>query len=248
MKIAVCGKGGSGKSTISALLARAMAARGHNVLVVDLDESNYGLHRQLGMEAPADFIGYFGGKEAATKKIVEYYQDRTKEPFDMKWSIATLPSGYVVVKCGIRLLSIGKIHDFGEGCACTMGSLSELLFKNLVLDENDVVIADTEAGVEHLGRGIEAGFDHIMVVVDPSYESLRLSRKIEAMVGNNGAKVHFVLNKMDEEIQKLVLGWFEGKSVAAVIPEDRGLFRATLEGRELDMEIPAIRCLADSLY
>ncbi|WP_414676446.1 P-loop NTPase [Methanocella sp.] len=247
MKIAVCGKGGCGKSTVSALLAREMAVRGLNVLVVDLDESNYGLHRQLGMEEPADFIGHFGGKEAATKKIVEYYTDRSKPPFEMNWSIATLPSAYVVEKDGIRLMAVGKIHDFGEGCACTMGSLSELLFKNLALGEKDVVIADTEAGIEHLGRGIEAGFDHILVIVDPSYESLRLSRKIEAMVGGNGTKVHFVLNKMDEDIKKQVLGWFEGKHVVAVIPEDKGLFRATLEGRALDMKIPELGALADSL-
>jgi CO dehydrogenase maturation factor len=247
MKIAVCGKGGCGKSTVAALLARAMAARGNNVLVVDLDESNYGLHRQLGMDAPADFIDHFGGKEEATKKIVEYYADRTEEPIGMKWSIATLPGQYIVKKDGIRLMAVGKIHDFGEGCACTMGSLSELLFKNIVLGDNDVIIADTEAGVEHLGRGIEEGFDHILVVVDPSYESLRLSRKIEAMVSGNGTKVHFVLNKMDEEFKAQVIGWFEGKSVAAVIPEDKRLFQAALEGRELDMDIPEIRCLATSL-
>ena len=247
MKIAVCGKGGCGKSTVAALLAREMAVRGFNVLVVDLDESNYGLHRQLGMEAPPDFVDYFGGKEAATKKIVEYYADRTKEPFEMKWSMGTLPPEYVVEKDGIKLMSVGKIHDFGEGCACTMGSLSELLFKNIALSERDVVIADTEAGVEHLGRGIERGFDHILIVVDPSYESLRLSRKIESMVGGNGSKVHIVLNKMDDDILASVLEWFEGRSVSAVIPVHKGLFKATLEGKELDMEIGEIRGLADSL-
>jgi CO dehydrogenase maturation factor len=247
MKIAVCGKGGCGKSTISALLARAMASRGYNVLVVDLDESNYGLHRQLGMEPPADFIDHFGGKEEATKKIVEYYEDRTKNPFDERWSIKDIPDKYVVEKDGIKLMAVGKIHDFGEGCACTMGSLSELLFQNFELSEKDAVIADTEAGVEHLGRGIEKGFDHILVVVDPSYESLKLSRKIESMVSGNGARVHFVLNKMDEDIKEQVLEWFEGCSIAAVIPVHKGLFKATLEGRELDMDINEIRCLADSL-
>ena len=49
MKILICGKGGSGKSTIASLLAKSMAEKGHNVLVIDSDESNFGLHRQLGM-------------------------------------------------------------------------------------------------------------------------------------------------------------------------------------------------------
>jgi len=67
MKIAVCGKGGSGKSTISALLAKEMA-KTKNVLVLDTDESNYGLHSQLGMAAPKDLMEYFGGKTGFKEK------------------------------------------------------------------------------------------------------------------------------------------------------------------------------------
>jgi len=67
MKIAVCGKGGSGKSTISALLAKEMA-KTKNVLVLDIDESNYGLHSQLGLAAPRDLMEYFGGKTGFKEK------------------------------------------------------------------------------------------------------------------------------------------------------------------------------------
>ena len=67
MRIAVCGKGGSGKSTISALLAKEMA-KTKNVLVLDIDESNYGLHSQLGMAAPRDLMEYFGGKKGFKEK------------------------------------------------------------------------------------------------------------------------------------------------------------------------------------
>lgn len=62
MKLVVCGKGGSGKSTVSALMAREMAARGEKVLVVDTDESNFGLYKQLGLPQPRDFMESFGGK------------------------------------------------------------------------------------------------------------------------------------------------------------------------------------------
>ena len=109
MKIAVCGKGGSGKSTISALLAKAMAKRGYNVLVVDIDESNYGLHRQLGLPAPRDLIDYFGGKPEATKLTVDYYNNRDgRAIFPEKWAISDIPDGYTVAKDGIRLMAIGK--------------------------------------------------------------------------------------------------------------------------------------------
>ena len=63
MKIAICGKGGRGKSSTTALLAKALVRAGKRVLVVDSDESNYGLHRQLGMELPKDFTAFFGGKK-----------------------------------------------------------------------------------------------------------------------------------------------------------------------------------------
>ena len=64
MKLILCGKGGCGKSTVSALLARAWAARGYQVLVIDADESNFGLHKQLGLNLPEDFTHYFGHKKA----------------------------------------------------------------------------------------------------------------------------------------------------------------------------------------
>ena len=60
MKIAICGKGGCGKSTTVALLSLALASTGKEVLVVDSDESNYGLHRQLGLDLPLDFTEFFG--------------------------------------------------------------------------------------------------------------------------------------------------------------------------------------------
>lgn len=71
MKIVICGKGGSGKSTVSALMAREMAARGEKVLVVDTDESNFGLYKQLGFEQPKDFMDSLGGKKGLGERMKE---------------------------------------------------------------------------------------------------------------------------------------------------------------------------------
>ncbi len=69
-KIAVCGKGGSGKSVIVRLLADGMRARGLRVLVVDSDESNTGLHRMLGFDSPpSPLIGLLGGKQKLEQEI-----------------------------------------------------------------------------------------------------------------------------------------------------------------------------------
>ena len=83
MKIAVCGKGGSGKSTVTVLLAKELARKGKPVLVIDSDESNYGLSRQLGMEVPADFTAYFGGKEKALQDMM--LSNFTHQFFDGTW-------------------------------------------------------------------------------------------------------------------------------------------------------------------
>ena len=66
----VCGKGGCGKSTVTTLLAKELARMEKKVLVVDSDESNFGLHRQLGVELPRDFTEYFGGKDKAFKTMM----------------------------------------------------------------------------------------------------------------------------------------------------------------------------------
>jgi len=133
MKVLVCGKGGSGKSTVAALLAKSMAQRGYEVLVVDSDESNYGLHRQLGMELPSALMDHFGGKKMMMEKMRKSFTEGERvQLFDEKWKLADIPAEATSQKDGIKLLAIGKIHDFGEGCACPMGSLSRMFLDNLL--------------------------------------------------------------------------------------------------------------------
>ncbi len=92
MKVLVCGKGGSGKSTITALLAKSMAKKGYNVLVVDSDESNFGLHKQLGLEMPEDFMNYLGGKKTLGEKLMQAYQKGDNVSiFENKWQISDIP-------------------------------------------------------------------------------------------------------------------------------------------------------------
>ena len=85
MKIAVCGKGGCGKSTVTSLLAKALARRGKEILVIDSDESNYGLHRQLGMKLPRDFTDYFGGKQNVLNDMM--LSKFTHQFFEETWTI-----------------------------------------------------------------------------------------------------------------------------------------------------------------
>jgi CO dehydrogenase maturation factor len=264
MRVAVCGKGGSGKSTISALLARQMA-KTKNVLVLDIDESNYGLHSQLGMKAPRDLMEYFGGKtgfkekQKAAPKKTQFWglaanNNASGQPekqqsrfFKDRWTFSDIPPEFVEERGNLRLMAVGKIHDFGEGCACPMGVLTREFLENLDLGENDFVIVDTEAGTEHFGRGVDKDFDLILVVVDPSYESLRLSKKFDEFGSQCGCGVYFVLNKVEPDIREEMLNSVNRVNVVAEIPAERDIFKASLKGQELDFELEEIAKLAEFL-
>lgn len=114
MKVAICGKGGCGKSTATTLFAKELAKLGKKVLVIDSDESNYGLHRQLGMELPRDFTVFFGGKEKAFGEMVA--NDFSPIFFKDSWTVRDIPKEFYVEKDGVKLMASGKIHTANEGC------------------------------------------------------------------------------------------------------------------------------------
>lgn len=248
MKVLVCGKGGSGKSTVAALLAKTMAKRGYNVLVVDSDESNFGLHRQLGLDLPNYLLNYFGGKKEMVGKMMKAFPKGEKvKLFDEKWTLADIPNDFVTSKDGIKLLAIGKIQDFGEGCACPMGSLARMFLDNLEVNGKEAVIVDTEAGIEHFGRGVEQGCDTILAVLDPSFESLQLSKKIGEIASKINKTLYFVLNRTDETSEKAMLDVLDKEKVAIALPNDKQIFQSGLAGEELDVHLDEMDVLADML-
>ena len=243
MKIILCGKGGCGKSTVATLLARAYEKKGRNVLVIDSDESNYGLHRQLGLDLPDDFTGYFGGKRGAFRKY-----DDEGFLFDRKWHISDIPAEYLSGADGLHLLAIGKIAEAEEGCACGMGFTAKMFLDNLQAGENDVVITDTEAGVEHFGRGVDRYADVILMVVDPSYESIRLSEKVSDMGKTLGKPVYLILNKVDKDQADMIKASIRDKgSVIAEIPNEPEIMMAGLKGEALDMDLPEVETVLATL-
>ena len=222
MKITVCGKGGCGKSTVSALLAKEFERMGKTVLVADSDESNYGLHRQLGVKLPRDFTEYFGGKEKAFKtmmageildtvKLSAFAKKFYSEPFTLN----EIPKEYISRNNGVMLISSGKIHQANEGCACTMNSILKQFIKHLTVGENvmlkriinnlilhreDVVLLDMEAGLEHLGRGTTEGMDQFIVVIEPGARSVQTYRNVKRLAEELGVKkVRVVANKIRDE-------------------------------------------------
>jgi CO dehydrogenase maturation factor len=239
MKILVCGKGGCGKSTVVALLAKEIAARGNKVLVIDSDESNIGLHTRLGMPRAEDFMNYFGGKKLLFEK--------TKE-IKSRWTLDDLPRDYLTEKGNIQLLSVGKIYQFGEGCACPINALSSKFLEVLSLGDEEFLIADTDAGIEHFGRGVETGVDILLVVIDPSRESILLAKKISELGRQVDKPVYYILNRIaDQETKEFLLNSIDREKVIASVAESKEIFMSALVGNEFNMDVEGIKKTADML-
>ncbi|MFO7963247.1 MAG: P-loop NTPase [Desulfobacterales bacterium] len=241
-KIAVCGKGGCGKSVVTRLLADGLYTRGHRVLVVDADESNTGLPRMLGFEhAPKPLLDFFGGKEKVESELSALISAGASEESIqlLKSGISTsqIPPEFIVEKNGIRLVEVGKILMSLEGCGCPMGIVSRSFLNMLQLEPDETALVDLEAGVEHFGRGVETGVDCVIVVVDPSIDSVQLAERISEMSEQiHIADVWVVLNKIASShvADRLNRRLSEsGIKVIGTIPMNDEIFESCLDGRPI---------------
>jgi CO dehydrogenase maturation factor len=233
MKISVCGKGGSGKSTMCALLARHALKKGWQALVVDADDSNTGLSRMLGFEnPPAPLMSLVGGKARIKEKMGHGSTLLNSSHIRIK----DIPAEYMVAQKGLMLVGIGKILQALEGCACPMGVLCREFLIKLALDDHQIAIVDMEAGVEHFGRGIVEAIDTVLVVVEPSYDSMKMAEKIDELVSAMGKGVAVVLNKMSSGSIGLKMKTelaARGITVIGDVPNDPLVAEASWEGSVL---------------
>ncbi len=258
-KIAVCGKGGSGKSVLVRLLADGLRTRGCRVLVVDSDESNAGLHRMLGFDhPPSPLIGLLGGKQKVEKEIEARIRagesEMALELMREEMPVAKIPPEYILETDGLKLVNIGKILMALEGCACPMGIVSRSFLKKLRLEADEVAVVDLEAGVEHFGRGVETSVDCVLVVVEPSIDSLEVAEKISELASQiQVADVWVVLNKItSNEIAARFTDYLNKRDINVIgaIRQDTEIFESCLEGRPLHGGVAAedINKILDFLF
>ena len=198
MKIAVSGKGGVGKSTISAALSLLLAESGKKVLAVDADpDANL-----------AAALGYSAEEQSSIipiSKQVELIEERTGakvnqygQIFTLNPEVADIAEKYAAVQNGVALLVLGAVKRGGGGCACPENVLIRALVADLILNKNDVLVMDMEAGLEHLGRATTSGVDTMLVVVEPGFRSVEGAKRIVEMAKEiRLGDIKFVANKVD---------------------------------------------------
>lgn len=240
MKAAVTGKGGVGKTTICALLAKAFAETGRRVLAVDADP-NATLAACLGFPSP-DTI-------TPLSEMTELIEERTGvKPgtsgaiFKLNPRVDDIPERFSVERDGIRLLRMGAIKSGGSGCYCPENAFLKSLVSHLLLAEQDVLIVDMEAGLEHLGRATAQGVDWLLIVVEPSRQSADTAMRIRSLAGEIGlTRIAVVGNKCqgDQEIE-FIRGAVDPLPLVGALPYDEALRRAELERRPPMAGIPAV--------
>ena len=227
MKIAVTGKGGVGKTTVAAMLARVWNDAGCRVIAVDADpDANL-----------AGTLGYRGPEITPLVGLKELLEERVGGGgfggfLKMNPRVDDIPGQFSVAVDGIRVLVMGTIDRGRRGCACPENVLLREVLRHLILDANEHVVVDMEAGIEHLGRGTAEAVDAMLVVVEPGWASLQTAARVAKLAGDLGiTRVHAVANKIrsDEDTAFVVSGLGQIPLVAT-LPYDAELERRARRG------------------
>ena len=212
MKIAITGKGGVGKSTLSAALALLLTDGGKKVLAIDADPD-------------ANLAGALGVPPEIQDAIVpvskqtELIEERTGakvnqygQMFKLNPEVSDIADTYATVHNGIPLLVLGAIRRGGGGCACPENVLLRALVRDLILHKDETLILDMEAGIEHLGRATASGVDIMLVVVEPGQMSIDCAQRILELSEEIGiSRVYVVGNKVrDQEDKEFIVNSLPG--------------------------------------
>lgn len=199
IRIVVTGKGGVGKTTLSAALARLLARDGRRVLAVDAD-AQLNLAAALGMPRAV----------AETLVPLSHHHDYIAEktgarPGDGFGPLMRLnPDVDDVVDRfgqrapdGVRFLAMGTLSGAGGGCLCPENTLLAETVRAIGLREGEAIILDTQAGVEHFGRALARGFGHAVVVTDPTYSGIGVALSAARLARDLGIPaVHLAVNRV----------------------------------------------------
>jgi len=230
MKIAIAGKGGVGKTTISGTLCRVLGLKGEQVIAIDGDP-NPNLSVVLGVKK-AD-----SSQPNLSTDIIERVETE-----DGKWTFRVkMPFPEILATYGqaapdnVTLLKVGKPEKAGTGCMCGSHTVvRELVHSALSSEKGQMMVLDTEASLEHMKRGTSRYVDKIFTVVEPYYRSLEAASRFAEMARELGIdNVEAIANKVRNDEEKQAIVDYCKKinlPIAVMIPYDEQVMSADLKG------------------
>lgn len=253
MKIAIAGKGGVGKTTISGTLCRVLGKKGERILAIDGDPSP-NLSVVLGIDKNAKM------PSSLSTDIIE----RVEEPngswrFQVKIPFSEILENYgQQAPDNITLLMVGKPERAGTGCMCGSHTVvRELIHSALSSEEEQIMVLDTEASLEHMKRGTSRYVDKMYTVVEPYYRSLEAAGRFANMARQLGIhQVEAIANKVKNAEEEQAIREYCKKielPIAVIVPFDEQVVNADLRGLSvMDYDegskvVKAIKTFAENL-
>jgi len=257
MKIAISGKGGVGKTMLAAFLSTVFARSGYSVLAIDADPNTnmaatLGFHEFENIVPISEMAGLIEERTGARPGEVATY-------FKVNPKVDDIPDKYSIEQDGIKLMVMGRLKKGGTGCYCPENALLEALVTHLLLERDEFVIIDMEAGVEHLGRGTAKAVDKLIIVVEPSKRSIETAYRISELAKDIGLQnIGVVGNKIrSDKDRDSVVSNMPGFEFLGFIPYDQAIIETDLAGFPLpsssqkvmsEVEDIAARLIEPTLY
>jgi CO dehydrogenase maturation factor len=247
MKVAVSGKGGVGKTLIAGTLARGFAARGLKTIAIDADSSpNLALTLGLSAEEARKIVPISENKELVESKTSTGYSG----VFRLSFTVDDIVRDYSVgTPSGVSLIVMGTVQSMGSGCMCAPNAVIRALLRHLIVERDEAVVLDLEAGVEHMGRGTARQVDTLLIVADSNLKSLEIAKHINDLASEAGMKEIFLVgNRVMNAEQKEAIHSFasrNGLTVLAFVPFDSKIIEADMRGETplAHKEIEAVRII-----